>query len=567
MQTQDLRAPKDALEKRAGFYLYKNLKIQATQFLDGERRQEIYLDNGRIANAAKLNGNITDEKILKMLTKTQNFKNLVFSIGVSINSTNSSDIFDFKLIQYGKTDPYKSGTRVHSAILANGVEQIILLKQVEWLNDDENVGQLAITFPKFQDFAEISVRLYLKDGFSVPAEEEEKSLDATSLEYSKMIEKSLLNCGNNARFKKAVQKAKNGEDVTIAFIGGSITQGAGAVPINTECYAYKSFCGFTELFAKDKNKMHFIKAGAGGTSSELGCVRYENDVTQNGKILPDLVIIEYAVNDEGDETKGECYEGLVRHIWNSKNKPAVILLFSVFADNYTLQDRFIPLGNLCNLAMISLKNAVLPEFEKKLTEKRVINRQMYYYDIFHPSNIGHKVMADCLINYFKVAENLAKDEDLSELSIYKSDEFENIEMFDRTNAENFIKNLQIGDFFNIDKDLPCVERNLDRNRTPMFPNNWQFKGNCKNAKAFSFEIACKTLLIVMKDSGNANCCKVNVFVDEKLVRTLDPKEIGWTHANALIIIKEKIEKPHNVKIVPVGETENAEFTILAFGRA
>ncbi len=566
MQKQDLRAPKDALEKRSGFYLYKNLQIQATQFLDGGRRQEIYLDSGRIANAAKLNGNITDENILKMLIKTEDFKKLVFSIGVSITSANSGDVFNFKMVHYGKTDPYNSGTKIQTDISANGVEQIILLNQVEWSADDDKIGQFAITFPSGQDFATLSVRLYLQDGFSAPAEEPDEVLDTNSPAYAQMIAKSLLNVGNTARFKKAVEKARAGEDVTIAYIGGSITQGAGAVPINTECYAYQSFLGFTRLFAKDESKMHFVKAGAGGTCSELGCVRYENDVTRNGAVLPDLVIVEYAVNDEGDETKGECYEGLVRHIWNSPNKPAVILLFAVFADNYTLQDRFIPFGNACSLPMVSLKNAVCNQFEKNAATGRVISRQLYYYDIFHPSNAGHRVMADCLINYFTNAAAAAKTEDLPQLPVYKTDEFEKVQMFDRSNAEKFVQNLQTGDFSHTDTDLQCVERNLDRKRSPMFANNWQFNSCCAGAKPFSFQINCALLLLVMKDSASASAAKVNVFVDDELVRTLDPREIGWTHCNALIIIRQKQAALHNVKIVPVGEGEKNEFTILGFGK-
>ena len=56
-----------------------------------------------------------------------------------------------------------------------------------------------------------------------------------------MLQKSLVQTGNVRRLKRAMQRAKQGEDVTVAFIGGSITQGAGAIPINTMCYAYRAF--------------------------------------------------------------------------------------------------------------------------------------------------------------------------------------------------------------------------------------------------------------------------------------------------------------------------------------
>lgn len=71
-----------------------------------------------------------------------------------------------------------------------------------------------------------------------------------------------------------------------------------------------------------------IKAGVGGTPSELGMIRFDRDVLR-GEEQPDLVVIEFAVNDEGDETKGDCYESLVRKVLNLPWKPAVVLLFSV----------------------------------------------------------------------------------------------------------------------------------------------------------------------------------------------------------------------------------------------
>ena len=82
--------------------------------------------------------------------------------------------------------------------------------------------------------------------------------------------------------------------------------------------------------------MKFIKAGVGGTPSELGMIRFDRDVLRDGQ-QPDIVVIEFAVNDEGDETKGDCYESLVRKVLNLPWKPAVILLFSVFANDWNLK--------------------------------------------------------------------------------------------------------------------------------------------------------------------------------------------------------------------------------------
>jgi len=80
--------------------------------------------------------------------------------------------------------------------------------------------------------------------------------------YRDMIKKSLMSTGNNKRLKAAIERAKRGEPVTIAYIGGSITQGAGAVPIHSHCYAYSSYDLFKQMFApQDGSSIRLIKPG------------------------------------------------------------------------------------------------------------------------------------------------------------------------------------------------------------------------------------------------------------------------------------------------------------------
>ena len=116
-----------------------------------------------------------------------------------------------------------------------------------------------------------------------------------------------MQTGNMSRLATAIHRAKRGEDVTLAYIGGSITQGAGAIPIDHQSYAYRSYQSFAEHFGTGRN-VHFVKAGVGGTPSELGMLRFDRDVLRDGTVKPDIVVVEFAVNDEGDETKGVCYE-------------------------------------------------------------------------------------------------------------------------------------------------------------------------------------------------------------------------------------------------------------------
>ncbi len=74
------------------------------------------------------------------------------------------------------------------------------------------------------------------------------------------------------------------------------------------------------------------------------------------------------MNDEGDETKGDCYESLVRKVLKLPWRPAVVLLFSVFANDWNLQERLQPVGRHYDLPMVVFWMR-LPAVFRKRTEK------------------------------------------------------------------------------------------------------------------------------------------------------------------------------------------------------
>ena len=84
-------------------------------------------------------------------------------------------------------------------------------------------------------------------------------------------------------------------------------------------------------------------------------------------------------------------------------RPAVVLLFSVFANDWNLQERLQPVGRQYDLPMVSILDAVTPQFSGK-EQKRVITKNQFFYDMFHPTNLGHTIMADCLEYLMEVCD-------------------------------------------------------------------------------------------------------------------------------------------------------------------
>lgn len=564
------KAPKDPERKRQGFYIMRNKQVSGFVQPDGTGVQFIYLNDGRLLSSARIVGNIADEAMLEMLASTEGFRKLVHSIGVSVETGNSEERVEFALQMYGKRDTYGSGTTLRMQVPADGMEYILELSAKKWSDDDDMPGQIRFVFDKPQAAGEdaqaaVSVKLYLNDGFTAPETEEESAVDFETPYYQEMLERSLVQTGNNARLKKAIDKAKNGEDVTIAFIGGSITQGAGAVPIHTQCYAYQTFKGLCALAGKGtEENIHYIKAGVGGTPSELGMLRYDRDVLRDGAVTPDIVVVEFAVNDEGDETKGECYDSLVRRILASPNKPAVILLFAVFANDWNLQERLSVVGETYRLPMVSTRDTVVEQFYKKSGQGRVVTKSQFFYDCYHPTNIGHKIMADGLLKLMKAVDESLMDTDDLNLASVKAplgDAFENVRLLDRSQNPAAAQ-ITCGDFAETDEELQGVEMDLNLTPTREFPYNWM---HTQGTKPFEMDICCTGLLLISKDSGASDAGCAEVYVDGERVLTADPRINGWTHCNPQICFRGREKKNYHVEVRMQAGDEQKAFTILGFG--
>lgn len=564
------KAPKDPKKLRPYFYIMRDKEIFGSKQKDGSGIQFIYENDGRLINSAKIVGNIENSVILEKFKTTHGFRNVVHSIGISVEQNDRAENIKFIFQMYGKKDVYGGGTNLSTQCSTNGTESRITLSDINWSEDDFEPGQIKFIFKEPENIAKATVRLFLNDGYTAPEVQEENDINFESENYKNMIERSLVSMGNPSRIIDVMNRAKTGKDVTLAYIGGSITQGAGAIPINSSCYAYKSFMGFKNRFGKNSN-VNFIKAGVGGTPSELGMIRFDRDVIR-GKQFPDIVVVEFAVNDYGDETKGDCYESLVRKILKLPNNPAVILLFSVFANDENLQTRLAPVGKLYDLPMVSILDAVTPQFKISDEEGRVLTKNQFFYDIYHPQNIGHRIMSDCIINLFDKIYNLTESNenitDDNTIELLKQGPvigktFEDVKLLDQKNS--YLKsNINCGGFTGTDKVLQSVEMDDKLEPVPQFPYNWMYKGD-SNQPFFKMTISCKALLLVFKDSGETDVAKAKVFVNGKYILTADPHENGWVHCNPVIIINEKISKKHNVEISIVEGDEDKNFTILGFG--
>ena len=70
-----------------------------------------------------------------------------------------------------------------------------------------------------------------------------------------MYKDSLVYGGNNERLKRVLAKAQRGEEVTIAYLGASLTQG-GRASQPEKCYAYLTYEYMNKTYAKNNNMVY-----------------------------------------------------------------------------------------------------------------------------------------------------------------------------------------------------------------------------------------------------------------------------------------------------------------------
>lgn len=186
------------------------------------------------------------------------------------------------------------------------------------------------------------------------------------------------------RLKNLMKRAANGESLVIGFLGGSITQGSlSSTPKN--CYAYLVYEWWKKSFPNAA--FSFVNGGIGGTTSHYGGARAWKDVLC---YRPDIVTVDFSVNDDANEFFEETYEGTLRRLLAAPSAPAVVVLNNVFYDTgKNAQDYHNRIADHYGIPHVSIKDTVYPDVESGKIVRADITP-----DNLHPNDKGHRLVAD-----------------------------------------------------------------------------------------------------------------------------------------------------------------------------
>ncbi|NII27365.1 SGNH/GDSL hydrolase family protein [Pseudoflavitalea sp. X16] len=199
-------------------------------------------------------------------------------------------------------------------------------------------------------------------------------------------------------------KAKAGKPVTIAYIGGSITQAIYGYRTRSARYIQSLF---------PSTPMKAINAGVSGTGTDLGSCRLQEQVLQ---YHPDLIFIEFAVN--GAYRDG--MEGMIRQIRQYDPHIDICLIYTIHGEQTKIYAAGEVPENIQGLEAITAyynipsihlgMEAAMLEKADKLTWKgdsAVPGKVLFSRDGTHPLEEGGNLYAAAIARAFNAMQNKA----------------------------------------------------------------------------------------------------------------------------------------------------------------
>lgn len=353
-----------------------------------------------------------------------------------------------------------------------------------------------------------------------------------------MCEEAIINAGNCERLAGVMAKASAGEEITIAYIGGSITDGSSASPQEEKCYA-----GLTQTWWEwtfQDATINYVNAGVGATDSYIGVHRAAEDVLAS---KPDLVVVEFSVNDYRTNNK-ETYESLLRMLLLSETEPAVVSLVLCTETSY-YQDHYAVAAKL-QVPIISYAKIV----QANLADGTWEWSQLGSSDKTHPVNGGHSVIAHLLTYFYnkvllEINDTLYVEYEVPEetltLSRYENADILYSDKIEATSMDGFEKTTVYSNLFN--------------------NNGWK----TTTGGTITFDVDANNVGLIYWRTTNGTSGQFDIYVNGEYATTIDGHFAnGWgNYAEYVEIGKYRDADGLTVTIQPAEGSTGDELTILA----
>lgn len=191
---------------------------------------------------------------------------------------------------------------------------------------------------------------------------------------------------------------RNGAEVNVAFIGGSVTEGAGAS--DGERTSYRALTGENFVRAYPGTRFSFANAAIGGTNSTYGAFRLHAHALSAKPI--DLLFVEFAVNDAGDRGESvRAMEGIVRRARTANPDMDIAFIYTASEEGAA---RFlaegVPQRNIAHHEIVAEHYGIPSVSIAQEVYGRIADGRLQWgrisEDNVHPNDVGHALYAEWL---------------------------------------------------------------------------------------------------------------------------------------------------------------------------
>ena len=313
--------------------------------------------------------------------------------------------------------------------------------------------------------------------------------ETASAQYIEFYKNSIKHMGNTYRLAQKLNAAENGSPLTVAYLGGSITEGKNyTTPFSNYLRTTFAKGGFKE-----------INAGMSGTSSVVGLVRSEKDIVSQ---KPDIIFLEFSVNDHEDIMYKKCFESCIKKFLDMPNEPAVGIIITRAQGGFSSQSQMYPIGKNFDIPVISMDDALTKAFNSGF-----LKASDYYTDEYHPHQKGGQLVADCMAYFVRQA---LKSENQST---------------GYTQPTKYVYGAEYADCVNVNpKDLTGFSAGSWTSGTGY--NSLPYSYTLNGSNPMKFKTTGKGLIIVFK-ANSSGMGSINVTVNGKTTKVNGNKQYTW----------------------------------------
>ena len=350
--------------------------------------------------------------------------------------------------------------------------------------------------------------------------------------YEETLNKSVINLGCGKKLKKILSKEK----IKLAFLGASVSCGYKAAP---EGHG-KAFPAFVEdMFAEKfgRERVESRNMAVSGTDTYTGMLDAQMLMPD---YKPDIIFIEYAINEGSRPFNVEKYESLLRMLISFEWQPVVIPVAVFNRDGYSCQEYMLYFSKHYHIPMVGLHESVYA-----LITSGELSWDVYTEDEGHPHVDGHEFIAKCIMKAIEQSIE-ADEEDYPMPQKLTEAGFEGIRLLDleKATAESCLT----GD---------CPDRLFGTCRQKLH-----------DGKRFVLEAECECshMLVMYIKNTKKNYASVNVFADGKQTGEFSSYSfISWNNPWTALVVSEPEKKLRKIRFETQNGDENKELYLIAVG--